>query len=110
MDNFAFIIHPIDPKRDVSRKFPRLGKYLTVRQINFFSTFFPPLYISEITGMEGSTLTMQDIFVFRRTGATEAGAIEGRFLATGIRPRCHETIRQAGIELPANLFVGTGVQ
>jgi len=66
--------------------------------------------ISEITGMEGSTLTMQDIFVFRRTGATEAGAIEGRFLATGIRPRCHEAIRQAGIELPPDLFIGTGVQ
>lgn len=51
MDTFAFIIHPIDPKRDVSRKFPLLGKYLTVKQINFFSTFFPPVYISEITGL-----------------------------------------------------------
>ena len=51
MDTFAFIIHPIDPKRDVSRKFPLLGKFLSVRQINFFSTFFPPLYISEITGI-----------------------------------------------------------
>jgi fatty aldehyde-generating acyl-ACP reductase len=51
MDTFAFIIHPIDPKRDVSRKFPLLGKYLTVKQINFFSTFFPPLYISEINGI-----------------------------------------------------------
>lgn len=51
MDTFAFIIHPIDPKRDVSRKFPLLGKYLTVQQINFFSTFFPPVYISEITGV-----------------------------------------------------------
>jgi predicted amino acid dehydrogenase len=51
MDTFAFIIHPIDPKRDVSRKFPLLGKYLTVRQISFFSTFFPPVYISEITGV-----------------------------------------------------------
>jgi predicted amino acid dehydrogenase len=54
VDNFAFIIHPIDPKRDVSRKFPRLGKYLTVKQINFFSTFFPPLYISEITGIRSA--------------------------------------------------------
>ena len=33
MDKFAFIIHPIDPKRDVSRKFPLLGKALTVKQI-----------------------------------------------------------------------------
>lgn len=51
MDTFAFIIHPIDPKRDVSRKYPLLGKLLTENQINFFSTFFPPVYISEIEGI-----------------------------------------------------------
>jgi predicted amino acid dehydrogenase len=50
MDSFAFIIHPIDPKRDVSRKYPLLGRVLTERQINFFSTFFPPVYLSEIKG------------------------------------------------------------
>jgi len=54
VDTFAFIIHPIDPKRDVSRKFPLLGKYLSVKQINFFSTFFPPVYISEITGIRSA--------------------------------------------------------
>ena len=51
MDTFAFIIHPIDPKRDVSRKFPLLGHVLSERQIDFFSTFFPPVYISEIEGI-----------------------------------------------------------
>ena len=51
MDSFAFIIHPIDPKRDVSRKYPLLGRVLTERQINFFSTFFPPVYLSEIQGI-----------------------------------------------------------
>ena len=51
MDTFAFIIHPIDPKRDVSRKYPLLGKILNEGQINFFSTFFPPVYISEIDGI-----------------------------------------------------------
>ena len=51
MDSFAFIIHPIDPKRDVSRKFPVLGRILSERQIDFFSTFFPPVYISEIEGV-----------------------------------------------------------
>lgn len=50
-DSFAFIIHPLDPKRDVARKFPLLGKVLPVAAINFFSTFFPPLYISHITGI-----------------------------------------------------------
>ncbi len=51
MDSFAFIIHPIDPKRDVSRKFPLLGRILSERQIDFFSTYFPPVYISEIEGI-----------------------------------------------------------
>jgi len=54
MDTFAFIIHPIDPKRDVSRKFPLLGRALSVEQINFFSTFFPPVYISTITGIRSA--------------------------------------------------------
>ena len=52
MDTFAFIIHPIDAKRDVSRKFPFLGRVLSERQIDFFSTFFPPVYISEIEGIK----------------------------------------------------------
>ncbi|MFZ0545207.1 MAG: hypothetical protein WAM60_07200 [Candidatus Promineifilaceae bacterium] len=47
---FAFIIHPIDPKRDVGRKFPVLGK-LPVWLINFLSLFFPPVYISQIEGI-----------------------------------------------------------
>ena len=51
VNTFAFIIHPIDPKRDVSRKYPFLGRVLSERQIDFFSTFFPPVYISEIDGI-----------------------------------------------------------
>jgi fatty aldehyde-generating acyl-ACP reductase len=51
MDAFAFIIHPVDPKRDVSRKYPLLGKYLSEHQIDFFSTFFPPIYLSQIDGI-----------------------------------------------------------
>jgi predicted amino acid dehydrogenase len=50
MNNFAFVIHPIDPKKDVARKFPLLGKVLPVPAIHFFSRFFPPQYISHITG------------------------------------------------------------
>src|SRR5260221_8697736 len=49
-DTFAFIIHPINPKLDVSRKFALLGKVLTEGQVNFFSAYFPPVYISEING------------------------------------------------------------
>ncbi|MFZ4814248.1 MAG: shikimate dehydrogenase [Phototrophicaceae bacterium] len=50
-DTFAFIIHPINIKRDVARKYPLLGKALSEGQIHFFSRFFPPTYISEITGI-----------------------------------------------------------
>ncbi len=72
MDTFAFIIHPIDPKRDVSRKFPFLGKVLTERQIDFFSTFFPPVYISEIEGITSQATGKQ---------------IKGWFLACPYTPR-----------------------
>jgi predicted amino acid dehydrogenase len=51
VDSFAFIIHPIDPKRDVSRKFPLLGKIFSERFINFGSTFFPPILLSEVEGI-----------------------------------------------------------
>jgi len=50
-DTFAFIIHPIDPKRDVSRKWPIVGKVLTEGQVNFLSAYFPPVYCSEINGV-----------------------------------------------------------
>ncbi len=50
-DTFAFIIHPIDPKKDVSRKWPLVGKILSEGQINYLSRFFPPVYISEIHGI-----------------------------------------------------------
>ena len=51
MDKFAFIIHPIDPKRDVSRKYPLLGKIFNKRQINYLCRFFPPVYLSEVEGI-----------------------------------------------------------
>jgi fatty aldehyde-generating acyl-ACP reductase len=52
VDTFAFIIHPINIKRDVIRKYPFWGRVFTERQISFLSTFFPPIYISEITGVK----------------------------------------------------------
>jgi fatty aldehyde-generating acyl-ACP reductase len=49
-DIFGFAIHPIRHKRHVARRFPLLGRVLNERQIDFFSTFFPPVYLSQITG------------------------------------------------------------
>jgi len=60
--------------------------------------------ISEIVGMEGDVITMQEIFMFERQGIGEDGKVMGRFKATGIRPRFAERLRTAGIELPTALF------
>lgn len=60
--------------------------------------------ISEITGMEGETITMQDIFLFERTGVDAQGQVIGRFRPTGIRPRFAERLKAAGLQLPRVFF------
>jgi pilus assembly protein CpaF len=60
--------------------------------------------ISEITGMEGDVITMQEIFLFERTGVTPDGKVIGRFRATGIRPKCSERLASEGVPLPAEMF------
>ncbi len=88
--DFAFIIHPIDPKADVKRKYPLLGAVLPVPAIHFFSQFFPPVFISRIEGIRSE-----------RTGRT----VGGWFVACPLTPemmmslsveRVYRKIIQAG--------------
>jgi predicted amino acid dehydrogenase len=72
MDNFAFIIHPVDPKRDVQRKWPLLGKLLSESAIDFLCQFFPPINISHITGI---------------TSLATGKEIEGWFIACPLTPK-----------------------
>jgi pilus assembly protein CpaF len=60
--------------------------------------------ISELTGMEQDVITMQDIFLFERTGLTPEGKVTGRFRATGVRPKCAERLATMGIRLPIDMF------
>lgn len=53
-DAFAFIIHPINPKRDVARKYPLLGKVLSEEIINFVCRFWPPVELSHVTGVRSA--------------------------------------------------------
>jgi pilus assembly protein CpaF len=62
--------------------------------------------ISEITGMEGDVITMQEIFLFEKAGVNKEGKVLGRFRATGVRPKCSERLRAAGILLPTEMFEG----
>jgi pilus assembly protein CpaF len=65
------------------------------RRINAFT---------ECVGMEGEQITMQDIFVFEKTGVNESGKVTGRFRATGIRPKFYDRLKAAGLHVPASAF------
>jgi pilus assembly protein CpaF len=54
--------------------------------------------------MEGDVITLQDLFLFERTGISPQGKVVGRFRATGIRPKCSERLATAGIRLPMEMF------
>lgn len=61
--------------------------------------------ISEITGMEGDIITMQDLFSFEQQGIDSDGRLRGEFVTTGLRPMCSEKLELNGIHLPMDLFV-----
>jgi len=61
-------------------------------------------YLSEITGMEEETVSMQDVFVFEKHGISPEGRVLGSFSATGIRPKFADRLVASGIAVPATLF------
>ncbi|MGI6358028.1 MAG: CpaF family protein [Bacillota bacterium] len=61
-------------------------------------------HISEVVGMEGDIITLQDIFVFKQTDRDVAGKVVGEFQPTGIRPRCYDLLQSSGVMLPPELF------
>jgi pilus assembly protein CpaF len=60
--------------------------------------------ISEITGMEGNTIVMQDVYMFERTGIGPDGMVLGEFRPTGVRPRFMDKVKVVGVEIPAKAF------
>jgi predicted amino acid dehydrogenase len=87
---FAFIIHPITIRKDVNRKFPPLGTILPEPVIHWASQFFPPLYISEITGI---------------TSAATSKEARGWFLAVPFTP---QTMMRLPVEKVYNKIVAAG--
>jgi pilus assembly protein CpaF len=61
-------------------------------------------HITELQGMEGDIILLQDIFVFEQTGIDPQGKILGRYRGTGIRPKCFERFQAYGIDLPLHVF------
>ena len=64
-------------------------------------------HVSEITGMTGDVVAMQDIFIFEKLGIDVGGRVLGRFKATGVSPKFAERLKKAGISLPASVFEHT---
>jgi pilus assembly protein CpaF len=60
--------------------------------------------VSEVTGMEGDVVVMQDIFVFEKRGVDRDGKVLGEYRATGVRPKFLDAVHAAGIHLGANVF------
>ena len=61
-------------------------------------------HVTEVVGMEGEIITMQDVFIFKQQGLDGDGKIRGSMQATGLRPRAAEKCEQEGVDLPPDLF------
>ena len=64
--------------------------------------------ITEVTGMEGDIISMQEVFKFQRTGLDQNGMIVGHFTATGLRSKYTERFRQWGYDLPSSIYTPVG--
>jgi pilus assembly protein CpaF len=65
------------------------------------------LNIAEVTGIANDRVETEDIFIFERTGVTDAGKVQGRFRSTGYKPKVMERLRISGVELPPSVFAET---
>lgn len=63
------------------------------------------LYITEIGGIQGEVVTLQDIFIYKQEGIGKDGKIQGKFMATGFIPKFIETLERKGYKIPRGLFV-----
>jgi pilus assembly protein CpaF len=61
-------------------------------------------HVTEVVGMEGQTVTLQDVFLFNQTGVDGRGKVQGQTVATGLRPHFMQRFEAAGIHLPADIF------
>lgn len=64
-------------------------------------------HITEVVGMEGEVVTLQDIFLFKEEGRDHMGRITGRMLATGLKPKFMEKLQKTGVVLPTDIFSNT---
>jgi pilus assembly protein CpaF len=64
--------------------------------------------ITEVQGMEGDVVVLQDIFIFRQNGISEEGKLLGRLVPTGVRPKFFDRLESSGIHIPTSVFIDEG--
>jgi pilus assembly protein CpaF len=64
--------------------------------------------ITEVQGLEGDVVVLQDIFIFRQNGISEEGKLLGRLVPTGVRPKFYERLESSGIRIPTSVFIDEG--
>jgi pilus assembly protein CpaF len=77
---------------------------IIVQQTRFADGSRKVTYISEVSGMEGDVITLQDIFHFRQDGFDDQGRVRGRFMATGFVPRFYDDLQRRGIPVNMEIF------
>ena len=78
---------------------------LIVQQSRFRDGSRKITHITEVQGMEGDVIVLQDIFVFKQTGVDENGKVQGKYIATGIRPKFYTKLEEVGIKLDHTIFI-----
>jgi pilus assembly protein CpaF len=63
-------------------------------------------HVTEVQGMEGDVVVLQDIFLYQQEGIDAEGSIYGRHRPTGLRPRCMDKLIAEGFHLPPSIFIG----
>lgn len=77
---------------------------IIVQQTRFSDGSRKITYITEVTGMEGDVITLQDIFLFKQEGYDENNRVQGRFVATGFMPKFYDDLRRKGIPVDMSIF------
>lgn len=77
---------------------------LIVHQSRFRDGSRKVTHITEVQGMEGSVIVLQDVFRYDQTGISDDGKVIGRHVPTGLRPRAMEHFKSHGIDLPPDIF------
>jgi pilus assembly protein CpaF len=77
---------------------------IIVQQTRFSDGSRKITYITEVTGMEGDIITLQDIFLFKQDGYDENNKVQGKYQATGFMPKFYDDLRRKGIAVDMNIF------